>query len=302
VAIQNPKSTEFLCSNKKDARKFVFIVSSCYLFYTIAERQYCGLVIMTKLQKIKEDVKNLIDKSKALELSLAYDLTLDKAEKEKANKIIEENKLDLINFRNEYEKWYSEALEVIKRVLPSRYEDFRCLYKDDKRKTLDYLTYTMSDYMINVKNANVDSQAAFPKFQMQAKILEAAERKFESSLFEIKQVLQADIFDSELDTARELLKNGYIRASGAVAGVVLEKHLEQLSMSHNVKIKDKSPSISDYNNTFKEMAIIDIPTWRFIQHLADLRNICDHKKDREPKPEEVDDLINGVEKISKTVF
>jgi len=274
---------------------------------------------MVNLQKYKDDLKKLVTQSELLLFSLASECGVDvvvddgvrkeKLSKEKLKEYLKENKP--IDFGAEYEKWYSEALEVIKQILPSRYEDFKLLYRDEKRKSkdIDYLTYTMSDYMIGLtttrgweKTVVVDTKAALPKFQQQVKILKSAERKFESSLFEIKQLLQADLFDSELDTSRELLKNGYFRAAGAVAGVVLEKHLEQISTSHNIKVKRKKPSISDYNDTLKEADVLDVPTWRFIQHLADLRNLCDHKKQREPKPEEIEDLINGVDKVSKTVF
>jgi len=262
---------------------------------------------MTNLQKYKDDLKKLVAEATLLYYSLANDLVDDTAEKKKLKKYLEERKLTLPDFKSEYEKWYSEALEVIKQVLPSRYDDFKRLYKDEKRKNVSYLTYTMSDYMIGLRTTRgldtvVDTKAAFPKFEQQMKILKAAERRFESSLFEIKQLLQADIFDSEIDTARELLKNGYTRAAGAVAGVVLEKHLQQVSASHSVVIKAKNPSISDYNDALKEAQVVDVPTWRFVQHLADLRNLCDHKKTREPKPEEIEDLINGVDKMSKTVF
>jgi len=106
-------------------------------------------------------------------------------------------------------------------------------------------------------------------------ILKAAERQFESSFFEIKQLLQADIFDSEIDTARELLKNEYIRAAGAVEGVVLEKHLQQVCASHDVVVKSKNPSISNYNEALKEAKVLDVPTWRFIQHLAGLGDDTD---------------------------
>jgi len=47
--------------------------------------------------------------------------------------------------------------------------------------------------------------------------------------------------------------------------------------------------------------VIDIPTWRFIQHLADLRNLCTHKRKKEPTKEDVEELINGVEKVIKTI-
>lgn len=262
---------------------------------------------MTNLQKYKDDLKKLTEEATLLYYSLANDVLDDIAEKRKLKKYLEEHKLTLPNFKSEYEKWYSEALEVIKQILPSRYDDFKRLYKDERRKDVSYLTYTMSDYMIGVRITRgleivADEKAAFPKFEQQMKILKAAERRFESSLFEIRQLLQADLFDSEIDTARELLKNGYNRAAGAVAGVVLETHLQQVSVNHNVTVKAKNPTISDYNDALKEAQIVDVPTWRSIQHLADLRNLCDHKRTREPKPEEIEDLINGVAKISKTVF
>ena len=37
--------------------------------------------------------------------------------------------------------------------------------------------------------------------------------------------------------------------------------------------------------------IYDIINWRFIQHLGDIRNFCDHKKQREPLKEEIEELI-----------
>jgi len=271
---------------------------------------------VANLQKYKDDLKKLIAQSELLLYSLAKEVEIkvffdNGVKKRTLEKYLEEKNITLPDFKSEYEKWYSEALEVIKQMLPSRYEDFKRLYKDEKRKDkdIDYLTYAISDYMIGLRKTSgwektvvVDKKAAFPKFEQQVKILKAAERRFESSLFEMKQLLQADLFDSEIDTARELLKSGYIRAAGAVAGVVLEKHLQQVSISHNLKIKAKNPSISDYNDALKEAPVIDVPTWRFVQHLADLRNLCDHKKQREPKPEEIEDLISGVDKVSKTVF
>ena len=258
----------------------------------------------TNLQKYKADLEALIARSTLLRFSLADDVGLLDP---KTKKQFREKQMQLPVFKDEYEKWYSEALEVIRQTLPSRHDDFKHLYKDEKRKTIDYLTYTMSDYMIGLQTTRgsitvVEPKAALPKFEQQVKILKAAEKRFESSLFEITQLLQADIFDSEIDTARELLKNGYIRAAGAVAGVVLEKHLQQVSYSHRLTIKGKTPRISDYNQALKDAQVIDVPTWRFIQHLADIRNLCDHNKEREPQPEEIESLINGIEKVTKTLF
>jgi len=222
-------------------------------------------------------------------------------------KDIENHGLKLPDFSGEYDAWYSAALRTIKQLVPDRFEDFTQLYKNEKRKQIDFLTYSISDYLLGLKTEKygevvVDKSAALPKMQMQRSILKSTAACFESSLFEIQAILQADLFDSEIDGARELAKNGFYRASGAVTGVILEKHLRQVCTNHNLPSRKPHPCISDYYQLLKEAQIIDVPKWRFIQHLADIRNLCDHGKDREPTKEDAMELAEGVEKVIKTVF
>ena len=226
---------------------------------------------------------------------------------EKLEKQLKEMDVELPNFRAEYDTWYSEALAVIKQVLPDRLADFVKQYKDEKRKEVDFLTYGIADYFLGLRTKRggeviADGSAAISKMQIQNSILEAAAKRFESSLFDIQEVLQADIFDSELGAARELAKKGFYRGGGAIAGVVLEKHLCHVCEMHGHKSRKKHPTISDYYQFLKENDIIDTPKWRFIQHLGDQRNLCDHNKDREPTKDEVLELVEGVEKVIKTVF
>jgi hypothetical protein len=131
--------------------------------------------------------------------------------------------------------------------------------------------------------------------------MKAAGGRFESSLFEIRQIVQADLFDTELEAARELAKSKFYRAAGAVAGVVLEKHLRQVCDDHAIKIAKKHPTIGDLNELLKSNAVIEVPQWRHISMLADIRNICDHHKAKEPAAEEVTDLLDGTAKMLKTV-
>ena len=79
--------------------------------------------------------------------------------------------------------------------------------------------------------------AAIPQLTQQVAILKSVEARFESSLFEIRALVQADVFDSELDAARELNKNGFFRAAGAVSGVVLEAHLKELAEKGSIKTR-----------------------------------------------------------------
>ncbi|HBV95695.1 MAG: hypothetical protein JL50_10410 [Peptococcaceae bacterium BICA1-7] len=256
----------------------------------------------TNLSKLKEEIKKLIDSATLLYYSLL--LENDKVDAKTKKELL---KLKLPKFASQYEVWYSEALQVVKQLIPDRLDDFIRLYKNEKRKEIDWLTYTISDYLIGLQvtrggEIKCDGKAAIPKFQQQMNILESAGKRFESSLFDLKQIVQADIFDDELETADELLKNGFVRAAGAIAGVVLENHFKIVCDNHKVTLKKKNPSISDYNDTLKNSDIIEVNVWRFIQYLGDIRNLCDHSKEKEPTKEQVTDLIAGVKKITKTVL
>ena len=148
----------------------------------------------------------------------------------------------------------------------------------------------------------MSTSAAIPQFQQQIAIVEAAAARFESSLFEIRQLVQADLLDSEIEAAEELAKYKFVRAAGALAGVVLERHLAQVCVDHQITAGKKNPTIADFNESLKAGGVIDLPQWRFIQHLADIRNLCDHGRTPEPTSDQATDLIAGVKKVTKTVY
>lgn len=210
-----------------------------------------------------------------------------------------------------YQSWYTRALPVVRQLIPERYQEFQGQYKLDKRKDteISFLTYTISDYLIGLritrgweKEEVVNPLSAFTsKFQHQITILRSAQDRIDSVLADIQGVLQSELFDSELDAANELLKKGHLKAAGALAGVTLESHLAKISANHNLKLS-KNPTISDFNDELKNEGIYDVPNWRFIQRLGDIRNLCVHAKDRDPTKDEVDELIKGVEKVIKTLF
>ena len=214
-------------------------------------------------------------------------------------------------FHSSYQRWYSEAHEVVHQLLPARLIEFKTLYYgNEKRKSFNAETYAIKDWLLGIRaNQNWegvktfdDAGAVFMRFQTQVEILKSASVRFESSLLDIKQILQADLFDSEVESAKELLEKGFLRASGAVVGVVAEKHLDQVCNNHNIRITKKKPTISFYNDALKREGIIEVPEWRFIQRLGDLRNLCDHNKEKEPTKDEVNELILGVDKLTKTIF
>jgi hypothetical protein len=209
-----------------------------------------------------------------------------------------------------YQSWYTKALPVVRQLIPERYQEFQEQYKLEKRKEIDYLTYTISDYLIGVrvtkgylKEEVVNPLSAFAsKFQHQLTILSSAQDRIDSILADIQGVLQAELFDNEIDAASELLKKGHLRAAGALAGVTLESHLSRVLTNHNIKVSKANPTISELNNELKRNGVYDVPDWRFIERLGDIRNLCVHAKDREPTKDEVAELIKGVQKVIKTLF
>ena len=134
----------------------------------------------------------------------------------------------------------------------------------------------------------------------QSHILATLRTRLGTVLADVKGHILAEIADEELAVAERLLRIN-LRAAGAVAGVVLEAHLQRVADNHSVKVAKKDPTIADLNDPLKAAAVYDIPNWRKIQHLADLRNLCDHKKGREPIESEVRELIVGVAAVIKSV-
>ncbi|RZN15220.1 MAG: hypothetical protein EF812_03055 [Methanosarcinales archaeon] len=270
--------------------------------------------MITNLEKYKKDLTELIANGSWLAMAMHADFLVEDFHNSLKKELKDEKKVaeyitKLPSFENDYQAWYSESLVLLKQLLPDRVSDFTKLYEKSKtrRKEITYENYVIEDALQGLRVIRggelvVGADAAIPRFRQQLNIIKAINKRFESSLFDIRQLVQADLFDSELEAAKELNTKGFLRGAGAIAGVVLEKHLLQVCDNHGVKITKRNPSISDYNDKLKEAGTYETSSWRKIQHLGDLRNLCDHKKKKEPKTEDVDVLIEGVDRIIKTIF
>jgi hypothetical protein len=220
--------------------------------------------------------------------------------------------ISLIALQKRYQTWYSRALATIRRLLPDRYEEFQEQYRQPKRKDITVTSYSISDYLncITVTKAGMyggqeevfsAKSIFFTRFQQQLFILNSGMERVDSLLADIEGVLQAHLFDTELEAAEDLFKRKHVRAAGALAGVTLESHLKKVCVDHGLQVK-KVACISDLNEELKKAAVVDVPTWRLIQRLADIRNLAVHAKDRDPTQDEIADLIVAVRKIIASVF
>lgn len=268
--------------------------------------------MQTNLEKYRKDIDNLIHRGELLYHMMVFECYPEEKDKfKKRNKgTFDEIAKAIPSFGEEYQIWYSEALEVVRQILPSRMGDFVSFYRpESKRKEITFANYTIEDYLQGLvvtrgleKATVVDKTAAIGRFRQQLKVVESMKKRFESSLFDIKTLVQADLFDDELEAAYALNNKGFVRGAGAIAGVVLESHLLQICENHKLKVSKKSPTINDLSQLLKDNGVVETPIWRFVQHLADLRNLCDHNKKRDPEKEEIEELIAGVQKTIKTVY
>jgi hypothetical protein len=269
--------------------------------------------LISNLERYRKDLDKLIVTGENLELVFERECFKEEFDKQLAKLKDPENKKfieSLPTFGVGFQPWYSEAKTLIKQLLPDRLEDFVRYYEKPKnRKQITFENYSIEDALHGLavtrgweKEKVVGKDAALPRLRQQLAILKGVKQRFESSLFDIRQLVQGDLFDSELEAARELAKQKFGRAAGALTGVILERHLSEVCNNHQIKVSKKNPGISDFNDALKSANAVDTPEWRHIQHLGDLRNLCDHSKNREPTADEIDDLISGTAKLVKTLF
>jgi len=246
---------------------------------------------MSAVEAIKKELKDLLDAQKEL-LEASSDTK------------------DTISFGTKYQRWYSRAYKLVQSLAPERLSEFVSYYLiDQKRKITNASNYVIQDYIKGI-GARTDhyekplwdvNNLIAIRILNQAQIISSLSSRIDSVLQDVTGHLFAELQDSELSAATQLKKVN-LRAAGALAGVVLERHLQRVSTNHNVGPSKKNPTISDLNDPLKLAGIYDVPTWRKIQLLADIRNICSHQKSTEPTAEQVDELIAGVNSIIKSVF
>lgn len=274
-----------------------------------------GVSMASNLERFRVEAKKLEEDGFQLYLAMRLEiLGKDEFRKQLATQI-DANDVDgvikkLPSFSSAYQIWYSNSRAVIKSLLPDRLGDFvRHHEKPRSRKAVTYGDYFMEDYLQGLRvtrgwqeDVVADRSAAAPQFDQMRAILSAALKRLDTVVHDLHQMVQADVFDSELDAAKGLLKMGFLRAAGAVAGVVLERHLAQVAETRGFKIPKANPTISDFNERLKAEGTIGTPEWRHIQLLGDIRNLCDHNKKTEPTKDDLETLLGGVAKVIKTVF
>ena len=114
----------------------------------------------------------------------------------------------------------------------------------------------------------------------------------------VRNLVQAEVFTSELEQAEELLKSGYATAAAVVAGVVLETTLRDLCTIHELE----HGSINKMNDDLAKAGAYNATQKKRITALAAIRNSAAHGKPEEFTPAEVKGMIDDVERFLTTTL
>jgi len=125
---------------------------------------------------------------------------------------------------------------------------------------------------------------------------------FYGLLIPFKQLVQAEVFDSELDQAKHFLDTGYITAAAVTAGVVLETAIRELCKNHDeIELYPENSTIPKkldvLNAALKKADVYGVLQQKRITALADIRNSAAHGNTENFNKDDVVDMIRDIERF-----
>lgn len=127
----------------------------------------------------------------------------------------------------------------------------------------------------------------------------AAKEDFEGGyLVSVRNLVQAEVADSEIDQATELLDAGYSTAAAVVAGVVLETTLRTLCAANGLSIG----KLNKMNDDLAKAGVYNSLKQKNITAIAAIRNSAAHGKTDDFSPRDVKSMISDVSRFAEEVF
>jgi len=137
-------------------------------------------------------------------------------------------------------------------------------------------------------------ESNYDVFKRMRSVFSAAMEDYKGGfLTSLKNLIQADVFDSELEQATELLANSYKVAAAVIAGVVLETALRDLCTREGLP----HSKLDKMNADLAKAGIYNKLQQKRITALADIRNSAAHGKPGEFSDEDAANMIRDVEQF-----
>ena len=208
--------------------------------------------------------------------------------------------VDVTQFEEPYQSWYSRALPLMKQLAPDRYAEFQSFYLVDPRYPWgDTDAYVIQGYFRG-KDSDAAAEAAARCFKNQLAILKSVADRLSWMSLDTEDQAERGLQLDLLETARDLIKVDE-RAAGALAGTILEAYLKKLAAKHKVKLRKQSLSSAELVEALKTAKVLDVPAWSQCTWLTHIHARC-LKEGEAPTKLQVRDLIDGSRWLITNVF
>lgn len=199
-----------------------------------------------------------------------------------------------------YHAWYAACLALVETNMPERVEELERLHSGGWHGNLH--DWGVLDYLRDATRLWERTQDVASLLVHMQGVVGSIPSYLDARLHDLELKVAQAYVAGELAEAQALLKAGHLRAAGAVAGVVLERHLKLLCDRHQPPIKyTRKDGISKLNDRLRDASVYDMAQWRKVQWMGDIRNECDHPGTDEPRRQDVGDLIAEVKKFVAVV-
>ena len=173
-------------------------------------------------------------------------------------------------------KWNVQAKDLISRVCGTNSVHYEEFIEAEKVKMMD------------------SSHKIFKRLNM---VFEAAKEDFQAGyLASTRNLIQAEVFDTELEQAQEFLRLNYKVPAAVIAGVVLETTIRELCTRNSIA----HGKLDKMNADLAKAGVYNGIVQKRITHLAAVRNSAAHGNDAEFKTYDVKAMIDEVEQFLAT--
>lgn len=125
-------------------------------------------------------------------------------------------------------------------------------------------------------------------------ILDSLKEDIENGyLFDIKNLISAEVFDDFLEMAEHLLENNYKDPAASLGGAVLENCLKEIAENNDIKLK-KRENLNSLNQKCADVKLYNRLIQKKVQSWIEIRNYADHGEFSEYSKKDVKDMLRGI--------
>jgi hypothetical protein len=133
-------------------------------------------------------------------------------------------------------------------------------------------------------------------------IIKSAKDEYEQGfLFEMKKLIEAEVFDDFLEQAQHFYSAGYFQAAAVIAGSVLEDGLRKLCVRSSITLSS-NPKLDSMNTELAKKGTYNKLIQKKITALADLRNKAAHGEWEKFSSSDVKEMLDQVRRFMETYF